>query len=169
MMKPKTTPSSDTRKPINSSEWPFTPPRKLTLERSGRISSASPPLCAPPSAGWANPDVAPMARTAMLAAIVVVLRRKWVIENGEKNFLFRQSNVKRLMPKMISNISWRFLLVHYGFLSLQQVADYRQSELSCKVVKSRIYGLFAHLEARLPGQTNIENLRCKQWRAGLLE
>jgi hypothetical protein len=43
----------------------------------------------------------------------------------------------------------------FGFLSLRQAQDYRQSELSCKVVKSRIYKDFARQTIQFSGQTKI--------------
>src|SRR5215813_8716318 len=154
MISPKTIPRNETSRPINSRERPLTRINE-TCERSGRMRLASPPLLCPtpsPCGCAANADVALTTTRAKPAAIAGTTRRNRVIE--EKMCFFRQSIMVRLMPRIDSNISWRFL-IQFGFLSLQQVADYRQSELSCKVVKSRIYRLFAHQAIRLSGQTNI--------------
>jgi hypothetical protein len=49
----------------------------------------------------------------------------------------------------------------FGFLSLRQAQDYRQSELSCKVVKSRIYKDFARQIIQFSGQTKIYGIMAK--------
>src|SRR5579871_2284094 len=69
---PKPSPNRQNRMPIRSSLWPsIAPLKKVTCERSGSFSEASPPS----PAGWAKAVAVPKVRSAAAAEILVAMRR----------------------------------------------------------------------------------------------
>src|SRR5436305_501766 len=98
---PKPSPPRQNRMPISSSLCPSIEPlKKLTEDRSGSFSDASPPA----DSGWAKAETAPTVSSAATAEIFVAMRREitaavasqLVIRSSELNG-FRNSNVFRFV------------------------------------------------------------------------